>query len=680
MIKGNTKNNANVSINGNSMIVSNGNFSFYFNLNEGNNTINITARDYLGNINLTRLNVILDTKIPLTILEPLNNTITNNRTILIKGNTKNNANVSINGNFTISTINGNFSFYLNLNEENNILNITARDYLGNTNSAILSVILDIEAPKIIWINYSNTIKIYKTFRFALNITDNINLTYVSANTKLDDITENVFMYYVDGYYIINIEPTRTGDCILNIKACDSVGNCNESGFGFYAYRETSEDTTPTHSTTTSPTTQPPVQVAIQNITNETKGKEVIVKILNSEGYTLGLAKFNTTENIFSYTPRDELWFINGTIIYPNNKTFNGSVEIEFINRIEIEEKNITFEVKNGNPNSEVRKTLENVSSQVKENYVVPSEELHNEGNIIKTKANISEEIRENETYETEIKDENGNLIKNADVEITLPNGEKIKVKTDEEGKVKLTTKNGKTEQIEKGKIKLSEQIEKGKIIKLSEQIKEGDVYEVIVRDNKGNLIKDSVAEITLPNGEKIKVRTDKNGKVKLMQKDGKIEQINAINIKIPYIEENKSYDIKIRDENWNLIKNSNVSVLLPNGQILNVLTDENGKVKLQYKDGSFAQEKQEFEFRWYYLLPLFLIPLLLYLVFKEDVILSYEFYKKLKEEKKLREIEKYGKKYMLKKYSCEVNDIKVIFVDSESEEEVAKKLKLQILK
>jgi len=65
---------------------------------------------------------------------------------------------------------------------------------------------------------------------------------------------------------------------------------------------------------------------------------------------------------------------------------------------------------------------------------------------------------------------------------------------------------------------------------------------------------------------------------------------------------------------------------------------------------------------------LFLIPLLLYLILKEDVILSYEFYKKLKEEKKLREIEKYGKKYMLKKYSGEVNDIKVIFVDCETDE------------
>jgi len=58
----------------------------------------------------------------------------------------------------------------------------------------------------------------------------------------------------------------------------------------------------------------------------------------------------------------------------------------------------------------------------------------------------------------------------------------------------------------------------------------------------------------------------------------------------------------------------------------------------------------------------------------------FEFYKKLKEEKKLKEIEKYGKKYMLKKYSGEVKEIKAIFVDCETEEEAAKKLNLKILK
>jgi len=45
----------------------------------------------------------------------------------------------------------------------------------------------------------------------------------------------------------------------------------------------------------------------------------------------------------------------------------------------------------------------------------------------------------------------------------------------------------------------------------------------------------------------------------------------GITIKIPEIEENKNYNIEVRDENGNLIKNSNVSILLPTGQILNVL-------------------------------------------------------------------------------------------------------------
>ncbi len=384
LIKGITKSNANISVNENYFMAINGSFSFVLNLTEGDNSINILARDYLGNTNSTTLNVILDTCIPLTILGPLNNTITNNRTILIKGITKSNANISINENFTASVINGNFSFALTLTEESNNINITTRDYLGNINTTTLKVTLDTKAPEIKWINYSNSIKIYKTFRFALNITDNINLTYVSAKMMLGSITENLSVYFVNEYYVIDVEPTRTGDWILNVKACDGVGNCNESNHGFYAYLESSGDTT-----STNPSTIPAVQPAIQNVTNETQEKETIVKILNNEGYTFGLAKFNTTENTSSYTPRNELWFINGTIRYSNNETFNGSVEIEFIGQTEIEGKNITFEVKNGNVNKEIEKTLENASSHAKESYVVSSEELNDHGNIIKIKENIS---------------------------------------------------------------------------------------------------------------------------------------------------------------------------------------------------------------------------------------------------------------------------------------------------
>ncbi|CEG13019.1 exported hypothetical protein [groundwater metagenome] len=616
LIKGITKANGNVT-NGNfTTNTTTGNFSFYLNLSEGNNILNITARDSLGNVNSTTLKVILDTKIPLTILEPLNNTLTNNKTILIRGITKANGNLSVNENFTTNTTTGNFSFYLNLTEGNNILNITARDYLGNTNSTTLSVILDTEAPKIIWINYSSTIRIYKTFRFALNITDNVNLTYASAKMMLDDITENLFIYFVDGYYIVNVEPTRTGDWILNIKACDSVGNCNESSFGFYAYRETSEDTT-TKGPSTTPTTQPQVQPAIQNTTNETNETNIIedsLKIIDDESNTIGVVTFNITKD--KYFDAAHLRFVNGTIFYESEsyekRLFNGRGVIVFWNNNTgdwTKDKN-RLEVSNGKVGEDINEILERVSNERKEEI-----ERYKSVEIIEPLINQSEE---------------------------------------------------------KVKIEILEDITKDKI------------FETEVRDKEGNLIKDKYIEITLPNGEKIKVKTDEKGKVKLMSKDGKIEQMKEIKLKIPEnLEERKVFELEIRDENGELLKNKTVSIKLPNGQSLIVETDENGKVKLQYKRGSFAAietQKQEFEFRWYYLLPLFLIPLLLYLVLKEDVILSYEFYKKLKKEKKLREIEKYGKKYMLKKYSGEVNDIKVIFVDSESEEDVAKKLKLRILK
>ncbi|OIQ04742.1 MAG: hypothetical protein AUK59_06560 [Candidatus Altarchaeum sp. CG2_30_32_3053] len=166
--------------------------------------------------------------------------------------------------------------------------------------------------------------------------------------------------------------------------------------------------------------------------------------------------------------------------------------------------------------------------------------------------------------------------------------------------------------------------------------------------------------------------------------NGKIEQIKETKVKIPEkIEDGKIYELEVRDENGELIKNKTVNIKLSNGQFLIAKTDENGKVKLEYKNGIFVvvrTQKQEFQLKWYYFLPLLLIPLILFFTLKkEDVILSYEFYKKLEKENNLKELQKYGKIYMLEKHKNDVK-IKVIFVDEESEEKLIKKLKLKVLK
>ncbi len=116
-----------------------------------------------------------------------------------------------------------------------------------------------------------------------------------------------------------------------------------------------------------------------------------------------------------------------------------------------------------------------------------------------------------------------------------------------------------------------------------------------------------------------------------MEKDGKIEQVNMASIKNPEV-----------------------------------------------KNGT---QNTEFKFDWYYFLPLLLIPLLLYHILKKDAILSYEYYKKLKEQNKLKKLKRYGKIHMLQKYDYEIKDLKhVIFDDADSEEELAKKINLKILK
>ncbi len=612
----------------------------------------------------------------LNITSPKNNTMTNNKTIIINGLT-NGTNVSIikgNENFTAIVVNGTFSFPLNLTEGENVINIVAYGKYRFQNLTALRIFLDTIPLEIRWINYSNGIRIYKTFRFALNITDNVNLTYVSAKMVLDDITENLFIYFVDGYYIVNVEPTRTGDWILKIKACDSSENCNESSFSYYAYQETENEEKPKISILPSNRTEnvskDENKTEYENKTenkNETLKEQIVIYTHGNLTTTLnasGTVLENISATIYAIPYEKGIKFeANGSALKNFEFYVNGT-------KVKTNEEGYIIDEKSKEVFWDSLKESYEKSLKEREKSKILSQEGYAIGKINST--------MELQIINGTLVDLEGNLVKE-EVTIELKNGEKILVKggiIDKES-IKIIEK---AEKDTKEKIYKEYSKETGRITNPDfENIEEGKIFETEVKDSNGNLIKDSIAEITLPNGEKIKVKTDENGKVKLMLKDGKIEQVNAITIKILEIEENKSYNIEVRDENGNLIKNTDVSILLPNGQILNALTDENGKVKLQYKGGSFVQEKQEFEFRWYYLLPLFLIPLLLYLVLKEDVILSYEFYKKLKEEKKLREIEKYGKKYMLKKYSGEVNDIKVIFVDSESEEEAAKKIKLKIL-
>jgi len=575
----------------------------------------------------------------LNVSYPLNNTIKNNRTIIIKGLT-NGTNVSIikgNVNFYVKVINETFTFPLNLTEGENKINVTSYGQYKYVNSTILKIILDTIPPEIKWINYSNSIRISREFKFALNVSDNINISSVSVKKIHNNEEINNAIYFENGFYVIPIQEYGIGDYLLKVKACDLAGNCNESSFSYYVYKEYEEEP------------KDKENLPSVNVTNETSISEFSLKIIGDEGNTIGVVNFNTTDKSFNAT---HLRFINGIIFYESEsggrKLLNGSVIIKFWNNNGRGwTKNETkFDVSNGKVEENIKEILEGVSEERKK-------ELKRDENVgtieppinqpEKLKIKIPENLIKNENYETEVRDKDGNLIKNGIAEITLPNGEKIKVKTDEEGRVKLTMSNGKIEQIKEAKVKIPEKTNEWK------------VFELEVRDNDGNLIKNGIAEITLPNGEKIKVKTDEEGRVKLTMSNGKIEQIKETKVKIPEkIEDGKIYELEVRDENGELIKNKTVNIKLSNGQFLIAKTDENGKVKLEYKNGIFVvvrTQKQEFQLKWYYFLPLLLIPLILFFTLKkEDVILSYEFYKKLEKENNLKELQKYGKIYMLEMY------------------------------
>ncbi len=174
-------------------------------------------------------------------------------------------------------------------------------------------------------------------------------------------------------------------------------------------------------------------------------------------------------------------------------------------------------------------------------------------------------------------------------------------------------------------------------VNLQENVKKRKLNESEVRDEKGNLTKNGIAKITLPNGEKIKVKTDEKGKVKLTLKNGKIENVTVVDL-TENLEEGKLYELEVKDEDGKLIKNEKRLISLPNGQVLEVQTDKNGRVKLLYSGGYFSvindkimNDKNQIEPKWYYFLPLLLIPVILFYLLQENkVVADIEFLQKAK--------------------------------------------------
>jgi hypothetical protein len=139
-----------LTINGNSVPISNGTFTTTVNLAEGTNKITIVATDAAGNTTSISRTVRVDRIAPaLVVSSPLDSVITNLSRVTISGTVKDSTAVTLTVNgVNVPINNGSFTTQIVLTEGKNRFTIVATDAAGNTTTVSRTVIADRTPPSL----------------------------------------------------------------------------------------------------------------------------------------------------------------------------------------------------------------------------------------------------------------------------------------------------------------------------------------------------------------------------------------------------------------------------------------------------------------------------------------------------------------------------------------------------
>ncbi|MFC1940181.1 hypothetical protein ACFLXO_05810, partial [Chloroflexota bacterium] len=110
------------------------------NLDAGPNVIEVVASDFYGNEKSAILTVIYTAALPLTVSEPLNDSVVTSQTVIVSGATNADAVVSVNGEIVSVDASGNFSKPVTLDLGPNLIEVLASDFYGNSATATITVI------------------------------------------------------------------------------------------------------------------------------------------------------------------------------------------------------------------------------------------------------------------------------------------------------------------------------------------------------------------------------------------------------------------------------------------------------------------------------------------------------------------------------------------------------------
>ena len=140
-VSGETEPDAVVSING---IIADvdyqGKFTGEVNLDAGPNIIEVVASDFNANEESVVLAVVYAAALPLTVTEPLNESVVTSQTVTVQGVTNADAVVSVNGEIVFVDASGGFSESVTLDIGPNYIEVVASDFWDNYSSVTTTVI------------------------------------------------------------------------------------------------------------------------------------------------------------------------------------------------------------------------------------------------------------------------------------------------------------------------------------------------------------------------------------------------------------------------------------------------------------------------------------------------------------------------------------------------------------
>ena len=115
-------------------------FTGEINLDAGPNIIEVVASDFYGNEKVAILTVIYTAALPLTISEPINDSVVTSQTVTVKGVTNADAVVSINSQIVSVDASGSFGEPVALELGPNLIEVVASDFHGNSTTETITVI------------------------------------------------------------------------------------------------------------------------------------------------------------------------------------------------------------------------------------------------------------------------------------------------------------------------------------------------------------------------------------------------------------------------------------------------------------------------------------------------------------------------------------------------------------